>query len=96
MTVKKETDRVTFTVSAELPTRTTSGYNQVYTVYGTGDVEITSTLKPGSADLPMIPEIGNMLTIPKDFSNIPGTDEDRKKIILIVRPVTELESTVRM
>ena len=70
VTVKKETDRVTFTVSAELPTRTTSGYNQVYTVYGTGDVEITSTLKPGSADLPMIPEIGNMLTIPKDFSNI--------------------------
>ena len=61
---------MTFTVSAELPTRTTSGYNQVYTVYGTGDVEITSTLKPGSADLPMIPEIGNMLTIPKDFSNI--------------------------
>lgn len=69
--VKQDSDsQITISVTAALPTRTESGWRQVYTVYGTGDVKVTSTLEPGSADLPMIPEIGNMLTIPKEFSNI--------------------------
>ena len=63
-------NKVVFTVNAKLPTSVKSDWQQVYTVYGTGDVEITSTLKPGSADLPMIPEVGNMLVLPKEFHNV--------------------------
>lgn len=62
--------KVVFTVTSKLPTTVASDYQQVYTVYGTGDVQITSTLTPGSADLPMLPEVGNLLTLPKEFKNI--------------------------
>lgn len=71
---------VQFTVTAKLPTKTVSDYKQVYTVYGSGDVKITSTLVPGSADLPMIPEVGNLLQMPLEFSNVTwygkGPDEN--------------------
>lgn len=68
---QKEGDKtVTFTVTSKLPTQIESAYEQTYTVYGSGDVKITSTLKPGSADLPMLPEVGNLLTIPREFSNV--------------------------
>ncbi|MDO4602272.1 MAG: DUF4981 domain-containing protein, partial [Eubacteriales bacterium] len=71
VTVDTESEnKVVFTVNAKLPTSVESDWQQVYTVYGTGDVEITSTLKPGSADLPMIPEVGNMLVLPKEFHNV--------------------------
>ena len=60
---------VQFTVTSKLPTKTESDYKQVYTVYGTGDVKITSTLTPG-ADLPMIPEVGNLLQMPLEFDNV--------------------------
>lgn len=70
---------VQFTVTSKLPTKTESDYKQVYTVYGTGDVKITSTLTPG-ADLPMIPEVGNLLQIPLEFDNVTyygkGPDEN--------------------
>lgn len=70
---------VTFTVTSTLPTTSTSDYKQVYTVFSTGDVRVTSTLTPGE-DLPMIPEVGNMLTIPKEFDNVTwygkGPDEN--------------------
>ena len=70
---------VTFTVTSTLPTTNTSDYKQVYTVFSTGDVRVTSTLTPGE-DLPMIPEVGNMLTIPKEFDNVTwygkGPDEN--------------------
>lgn len=69
--VHKDYDKkVTITVNSKLPTIIESAYEQVYSVYGSGDVKISSTLKPGSADLPMIPEFGNMLTIPREFSNV--------------------------
>lgn len=70
VTEKEENNIVRFTVTSKLPTRVESDYKQVYTVYGSGDVTVTSFLKPGSADLPMIPEIGNLLTIPREFSNV--------------------------
>lgn len=71
VTVDTESEnKVVFTVNAKLPTSVKSDWQQVYTVYGTGDVEITSTLKPGSADLPMIPEVGNLLVLPKEFHNV--------------------------
>lgn len=69
-TEKFNDNMIQFTVTSKLPTKDESDYKQVYTVYGTGDVKITSTLKPGSSDLPMIPEIGNMLTLPKEFKNV--------------------------
>ena len=76
---KVSDQQVTFTVSATLPTTNESAYEQVYTVYGSGDVQVKSTLKPG-ADLPMIPEVGNMLTIPREFDNVTwygkGPDEN--------------------
>lgn len=61
---------VRFTVASKLPTLVESDYKQIYTVYGSGDVKVESTLKPGSETLSMIPEIGNMLTLPKEFDNI--------------------------
>lgn len=70
VTVDTEDNKVVITVNAKLPTSKTSDWQQVYTVYGTGDVQITSTLTPGSADLPMIPEIGNLLELPKEFHNV--------------------------
>lgn len=63
-------NKVVITVNAKLPTSRKSDWQQVYTVYGTGDVKVSSTLTPGSADLPMIPEIGNLLVLPKEFHNV--------------------------
>ncbi|MBS5317400.1 MAG: DUF4981 domain-containing protein [Clostridiales bacterium] len=62
--------KVTFHVSSMLPTTVESAYEQTFTVYGSGHVEVTSTLKPGSEELPMIPEIGNMLSLPKEFNQV--------------------------
>ena len=70
---------VTFTVKSTLPTTNESGYEQKFSVYGTGDVKVTSTLNPGE-DLPMIPVVGNTLTLPKEFSHVTwygkGPDEN--------------------
>ena len=63
-------NKVVITVNAKLPTNKKSDWQQVYTVYGTGDVKVSSTLTPGSADLPMIPEVGNLLELPKEFHNV--------------------------
>lgn len=60
---------VRITVNATLPTLTQSQYQTSFTVYGTGDVEITSSLEPG-AELPDIPEVGNIINIPKEFDNV--------------------------
>lgn len=62
--------KVTFYISSTLPTTVESQYEQSITVYGTGQVEITSTLKPGNDTLPMIPEVGNMMTLPKEFNQV--------------------------
>ena len=71
---------IKFTVKSKLPTREVSDYEQIYTIFGTGDVKITSKLTPGSDKLPMIPEVGNMLTLPKEFENVTwygkGPDEN--------------------
>lgn len=77
----ESTDKaVQITVASKLPTDTESDYKQVYTIYGTGDVKVTSTLVPGSEDLPMIPEVGNLLQMPLEFSNVTwygkGPDEN--------------------
>ncbi len=60
---------VEITVESTLPTTNESSYRQKFTVYGTGDVKVTSTLKPG-ADLPEIPVVGNSLTLPNEFNQV--------------------------
>ncbi len=60
---------VEFIVEASLPTSTASDYLVTYTVYGSGEVEVDTTLQPG-ANLPEIPEIGMMLTIPEGFETM--------------------------
>ncbi|MCI9079462.1 MAG: DUF4981 domain-containing protein [Lachnospiraceae bacterium] len=71
---------VEITVNSVLPTTVESSYSQKFIIYGTGDVKVTSTLKPGSEELPTIPVIGNSLTLPKEFSNVTwygkGPDEN--------------------
>lgn len=78
-TKKTGKNMVEFTVTSILPTQNESTYVQKFKVYGTGDVKVTSTLTPG-ADLPMIPVVGNSLTLPKEFSNVTwygkGPDEN--------------------
>ena len=91
VTVDTESEnKVVFTVNAKLPTSVKSDWQQVYTVYGTGDVEITSTLKPGSADLPMIPEVGNLLVLPKEFHNVTWYGRGPKKTTLTEKQVITL------
>lgn len=78
-TKKVNNGMVEITVESKLPTTTESSYCQKFTVYGTGDIKITSTLTPGNG-LPEIPVIGNSLTLPKEFSNVTwygkGPDEN--------------------
>ncbi len=70
---------VEIAVNSELPTTTKSSYSQKFTIYGTGDIKVTSTLTPGEG-LPEIPVVGNSLTLPKEFSNVTwygkGPDEN--------------------
>ncbi len=68
--LSKDSKKVTFKVKSTLPTTKESAYEQTFTVYGSGHVEVSSTLKPGSKELPMIPEVGNMLSLPKEFNQI--------------------------
>lgn len=60
---------VEITVDSVLPTSNESSYRQKFTVYGTGDIKVTSTLKPG-ANLPEIPVVGNSLTLPNEFDQV--------------------------
>lgn len=80
VTVKKVNNgMVEITVNSELPTTTKSSYSQKFTIYGTGDIKVTSKLTPGEG-LPEIPVVGNSLTLPKEFSNVTwygkGPDEN--------------------
>ncbi|MDE6615880.1 MAG: leucine-rich repeat protein, partial [Lachnospiraceae bacterium] len=80
VTVKKVNNgMVEITVDSVLPTTTKSSYSQKFTIYGTGDVKVTSKLTPGEG-LPEIPVVGNSLTLPKEFSNVTwygkGPDEN--------------------
>lgn len=40
-----------------------------YTVYGSGDVRLVTTLKPTRKDLPHLPRVGVMLRMPEAFTN---------------------------
>ena len=57
-------------VSVIFPTTTPSGGMTTYVIYGSGDILVQNTLIPGDADLPEIPEVGSLLTLPAGFENI--------------------------
>ena len=57
-------------VSFEYPTSPKSSGTVRYDVYGDGNIVITSTLVPGSAQLPEIPEIGMLSMVPSSFGRV--------------------------
>ncbi|GIL29877.1 glycoside hydrolase family 2 TIM barrel-domain containing protein [Actinocatenispora comari] len=61
---------VRIAVTGTLPTSTRSDYTTTYTVFGSGEVAVDSTLHPGAASLPYIPVVGTMLTLPAGLSNV--------------------------
>lgn len=74
---------VRITVEAALPAGD-SGYKAVYTVYGSGDIVVESSMKPGG-ELPNLPRFGMQMAMPASFGNMtwygPGPHEtysDRK------------------
>ena len=60
--------RVTF--SGTVPTTTPSPVTMTYTVFGDGQVRVDSTLQPGASNLPYIPEVGTMLTLPSQLETL--------------------------
>ena len=71
VTVKNiSTRQVQISVNFSYPTSTKSYGTFIYDIYGDGNVVISSTLVPGSAHLPEIPEVGMLCTVPADFSTV--------------------------
>jgi beta-galactosidase len=71
VTVKNISTRQTqVAMNFSYPTSTKSYGIVVYDIYGDGNVVVSSTLVPGSAQLPEIPEVGMLCTVPADFSTV--------------------------
>ncbi|HEY8980382.1 MAG TPA: glycoside hydrolase family 2 TIM barrel-domain containing protein [Streptomyces sp.] len=71
VTVRRLAGRaVEITVSGTLPTTTPSTYTTVYTVFGNAEIKVDHTLHPGAANLPYIPEVGNLLFLPARLSEL--------------------------
>jgi beta-galactosidase len=71
VTVKNiSTRQIQVAVNFSYPTSTKSYGIVIYDIYGDGNVVISSTLVPGNAQLPEIPEVGMLCTVPADFSTI--------------------------
>jgi len=62
-------DRVIVRTAFDLPTTSVSRCDIVYTVFASGEVEVHQQLSPGER-LPEIPEIGMMLEMDGDFSEL--------------------------
>lgn len=71
VTVKNiSTHQIQVAVNFTYPTSTKSYGIVIYDIYGDGNVVISSTLVPGNTQLPEIPEVGMLCTVPADFSKI--------------------------
>ncbi|WP_053219974.1 glycoside hydrolase family 2 TIM barrel-domain containing protein [Virgibacillus senegalensis] len=57
---------VQFDVKTTLPTTNASSYTMSYIVFGSGDVDVNTTLIPGEG-LPEIPAIGMEMTLPEEY-----------------------------
>ncbi|MBN2010995.1 hypothetical protein JW960_16725 [candidate division KSB1 bacterium] len=53
-----------------IPASTPSNVRLVYSIYGSGDVLMDYSFTPGASSLPLIPEIGVLLTLPSEFENV--------------------------
>lgn len=67
VTIDDGTARVT--VAADLPA-VGATYTMTYTIYGSGDIQVESSYKPGSDKLAMMPRFGNELIVAPGFENI--------------------------
>jgi beta-galactosidase len=56
-------------VEASLPVAG-AGYSMSYTVYGTGDIQVESTCRPGTQKLALMPRFGNELVVAPGLENI--------------------------
>ena len=81
VTVTRPADQAArIAVTGTLPTSTRSAYTTTYTVFGDGEIAVDNTLHPGSSNLPYIPVVGTMLTVPAGLSRVDylgrGPDEN--------------------
>jgi len=56
-------------VTGTLPARN-SGFTASYTIYGSGDIIISQTFKPGAEGLPELPRFGTQMVLPVGFDTI--------------------------
>ena len=71
LTLKRiSTRQIQIAVTFSYPTSTKSYGSIIYDIYGDGNVVVSSTLVPGGPQLPEIPEIGMLCTVPADFNNV--------------------------
>jgi beta-galactosidase len=61
---------VRITTRADIAVGTNSAYQNVYTVYGSGDIIIDSIFTPGGQDLPNLPRFGMQMAVPPRFDTI--------------------------
>jgi beta-galactosidase len=83
-TATEKGNTVLVSVTQELP-RAGATWETVYTVYGSGDIQVAATFKPSRTNLPKIPRIGLQMQMPAGFERVtwlgPGPQEtysDRK------------------
>ncbi|MFF4250470.1 glycoside hydrolase family 2 TIM barrel-domain containing protein [Streptomyces sp. NPDC001663] len=57
-------------VTGTLPTTTESTYTTTYTVFGNGEIKVDNTLHPGASNLPYLPEVGTLLTLPARLEHL--------------------------
>ncbi|HVO75982.1 MAG TPA: glycoside hydrolase family 2 TIM barrel-domain containing protein [Ignavibacteriaceae bacterium] len=62
--------RVEASANFSYPTSVKSFGNIIYDIYGDGNIVVTSTLVPGSPQLPEIPEVGMICMAPEGFNNV--------------------------
>jgi beta-galactosidase len=71
LSVKKVSSyQIQISVNFNYPTTKVSSGSVVYDIYGDGNIIVSSTLMPGSPQLPEIPEIGMLCQVPSEFSNV--------------------------
>jgi len=55
---------------AAIPVGTNTTYKTVYTVYGSGDIIVDSTLTPGGDNLPDLPRFGMQMAVPDQLNRL--------------------------
>ncbi|MHC4603480.1 MAG: beta-galactosidase, LacZ type [Planctomycetota bacterium] len=61
---------VRITAEATIPVGTNSTYKTIYTVYGSGDLVVDTTLTPGGDNVPDLPRFGMQMALPAEFNTI--------------------------